>query len=104
MFRRILIFKGVFASSVLFCIVALFVYGTIDHVEQLQTNPRLIGQQIAQEMIGRFQWPVLIGSLALATWLAFGDLMSRSKGKRSLPTYSDGEFIAKFGGKVPNSE
>ena len=102
MFRRIIIFKVVFASSVLVCMAVLFVYGTVNRAEQLQTNSRLVGQQIAEEMIPRFQWPVLIGSLAVATWLAFGDLLGRDKG--SLPTYSDAEFIAKFGGKMPPPE
>jgi hypothetical protein len=101
---RLLIFKGVFLASVLISFGALFVYGVFQHIEDLQSNATEVGRLIAKEHVLVYQWPVIGGSLLLAGWFAFGDLYRSGKSKGRLPTYTDDEFIAKFGGKTAGSD
>jgi hypothetical protein len=104
MLRRLLIFKGVFLASVIVCLGVLFVKGVVDRAEDLQSNASNVGRLIAKEQLQTWQWPILGGSLLLACGFAFGDLLTGGRSRHALPTYSDAEFIARFGGKAPGSE
>ena len=48
----------------------------------------------------RYPLPLGLGCAAVAALAAFGDLLFFARGKGALPTYTDEEFLAKFGGNA----
>jgi len=88
MFLRLIVFKMVFAFLVIGSGIGLAIRDGVS-----QDNPSAIASSFK-----RYPLPLGCGCAALAALAAFGDLLGAGRRKGALPTYTDEEFLAKFGG------
>ena len=93
MFFRLMIFKVVFAILVIGS-------GTWLAIREGAFEPRTgsNGRSVADRTFRRYPLPLGCGCAVVAGLVAFGDLLLAGKRKGTLPTYTDEEFLAKFGG------
>jgi hypothetical protein len=94
MFVRLIIFKVVFAILVLVSAVGLAIR---DGVNQSQSGSDRQGTAVST--FRRYPLSLGCGCAAIAGLAAFGDLLLSGR-RKALPTYTDEEFIAKFGGSA----
>jgi hypothetical protein len=59
--------------------------------------------QTATRAFRKYPLPLGFGCAAVAFAVAFGDVLLGGRRKAALPTYTDEEFLAKFGGS-PNAQ
>ena len=97
MLIRIVVFKAVLAILVFGSAFGLAIWRGVD--ESLNGKPAQSAEGSAVvRTFRRYPLPLGLGCAAVAAAAAFGDLLFSARGKGSLPTYSDEEFLAKFGG------
>jgi hypothetical protein len=93
MLVRLVIFKIVFAFLVL---VSAFGLAIRESVNESLSGSR--AKTTAVNAFRRYPLPLGCACAAVAGLAAFGDLLLFGRRKGTLPTYTDEEFIAKFGG------
>ena len=99
MLIRIFVFKGVLAILVFGSAFGLAIWKGVD--ESLSGKPAQPAEGSAVvRTFRRYPLPLGLGCAAVAAAAAFGDLLFSARGKGSLPTFTDEEFLAKFGGSA----
>lgn len=96
---RIIILKVTFSILVIFCFIALLGSGISEMMETSPRDPVAFGKKYAAEVFPRYYVPILGGSLAVSVCVAFGDVLFQRRPKQALLTFSDEEFVSRFGGK-----
>lgn len=91
MLFRLIVFKVVFAFLVIVSAIGLAIREGVN--ESLADNPAA-----AARVFRRYSLPLGCGCAAVAALAACGDLLLAGRRKGALPTYTDEEFVAKFGG------
>ena len=105
MLFRLIVFKVVFAFLVIVSAIGLAIRDGRNPLPRIQDPPRAPSDNPAMG-VGAFQrypLPLGCGCAAVAFLAAFGDLWLAGRRKGALPTYTDEEFVAKFGGS-PNAQ
>jgi hypothetical protein len=96
MLFRLIVFKVVFAFLVIASAVGLAIRdGVQDSLSAESDN-----STAAIRTFRQYPLPLGCGCAAVAALAAFGDLMLVGRRKGALPTYTDEEFVAKFGGSA----
>jgi hypothetical protein len=89
MFFRLMIFKVVF----LFLVIASAIWLAVREGATLDNPTAAAGS------FRRYPFSLGCGCAAVAGLAAFGNLLLPGRRKAALPTYSDEEFLARFGGQ-----
>jgi hypothetical protein len=91
---RLIVFKIVFAFLVIGSALGLAIRdGVQASLQAGSDNPTA-----AVRMFRQYPLPLGCGCAAVAFLASFGDLLLAGRRKGALPTYTDEEFVAKFGG------
>ena len=98
MFIRLIIFKGVFFMLAVGSAIGLAIYDGANESHSGSSSPKA-----AVRAFQRYSLPLGCGCAVVAGFVAFGDLLMAGRRKGALPTYTDEEFLAKFGGS-PDSQ
>jgi hypothetical protein len=91
MFFRFIVFQVVFVVLAAASAIGLAIRDGVN--ESLSENPKAAVRAFRQ-----YPLPIGCGCAGVAFLAAFGDALLPRRRKAGLPTYSDEEFIAKFGG------
>ena len=98
MFFRLIVFKVVF-----FILVAGSAIGLAIREGANESRNGADHQTAAARAFRRYPLPLGCACALVASLVAFGDLLMAGRRKGALPTYTDEEFLAKFGGS-PDSQ
>ena len=95
MLFRLIVFKVVFAALVVVSVFGLAIHEGVHHSLSPTASH---SPTAARRILQRYTLPLVGGCAAVALLAAFGDLLLAGRRKGALPTYTDEEFLAKFGG------
>src|SRR5688572_5402971 len=101
MFQRLIVFKIVFFVLVMVSAFGVAIYDGVDR--SLKThNPKISGFEKPTVSVRDFRYPLPLGfgCAVVALLVACSDVWVAERRKGTLPTYSDEEFVAKFGGNL----
>lgn len=97
MLMRLIVFKGVLVFLVVGSAFGMAIWQGAK--ESLEPKPAA-GDSSSVRVFDRYPLPLGCGCAAVAFVAAFGDLFMAGRRKGAVPTYTDEEFLAKFGGNL----
>jgi hypothetical protein len=100
MFIRLIVFKCVFAFLVIGSALGLAIRDGVNESLSSQDSAQAADDSAAVRVFRRYPLPLGLGCAAVAALAAFGDLLFIGRRTGALPTYTDEEFVAKFGGNA----
>ena len=99
MLIRIIVFKAVLAFLVFVSALGLAIRDGVNESLSGKSTKEAEASAVVRTF-RRYPLPLGLGCAAVAALAAFGDLLFSARGKGALPTYTDEEFLAKFGGSA----